>query len=279
MIFPRKLDKNSPIPLYYQIKEALQEMIDNSELSPGNPVPSERDLCERFAISRMTAGKAVTALVNEGILYRERGRGTFVAHPKSACTSSHLAGFSDNIRAAGLASRTKILLFEREEASRTIREALEIGSGEGTVFNILRLRFVEDEPFSGERGTDRRLHHQAPPHPEGRRRRGGGGDQGARRDGTRPPECEGDADRHRHQGGAARGRHETPSEETVRRADASPRAGSPPIGASDPENRRFGAAKGGGTETPLGTQELRRGRSGGTPAKSLIATEREEEMP
>lgn len=150
MIFLRKLDKNSPIPLYYQIKEALQEMIDNGELSPGNPVPSERDLCECFAISRMTAGKAVTALVNEGILYRERGRGTFVAHPKSACTSSHLAGFSDNIRAAGLASRTKILLFEREEASRTIREALEIGSGEGTVFNILRLRFVEDEPFSLE---------------------------------------------------------------------------------------------------------------------------------
>lgn len=146
----RRLDKNSPIPLYYQIKEALQEMIDNGDFAPGDPVPSERDLCERFAISRMTAGKAVSALVNEGILYRERGRGTFVAHPKSACTSSHLAGFSDNIRAAGLASRTRILLFEEEEASRAIREALEIPPGEAAVFNILRLRYVEEEPFSLE---------------------------------------------------------------------------------------------------------------------------------
>lgn len=146
----RKLDKDSPVPLYYQLKEVLQGMIDEGDLTPGDPVPSERDICERFGISRMTASKAVSALVDEGILYRERGRGTFVAFPKPTCTSSRLTGFSDNIRAAGLAAETRILAFEEEEASRSIREALVLTPQESTVYNILRLRYVEQEPFSLE---------------------------------------------------------------------------------------------------------------------------------
>ena len=146
----RRLDKESPVPLYYQLKEILQAMVDNGALRPGDIVPSERDICERFDISRMTASKAVSALVDEGILYRERGRGTFVASPKPTCTSSCLTGFSENIRAAGLEALTHILAFEEEEASRKIREFLELPSNDATVFNILRLRYVEGEPFSLE---------------------------------------------------------------------------------------------------------------------------------
>lgn len=146
----RKLDKESVVPLYYQLKEILQTMVDDDDLAPGDSIPSERDICERFGISRMTASKAVSALVHEGILYRERGRGTFVASPKPTCTSSCLTGFSDNIRAAGLEAWTRILAFGEEEASRTIREALDLSPQEATVFNILRLRYVEGEPFSLE---------------------------------------------------------------------------------------------------------------------------------
>ncbi len=146
----RRLDRESPVPLYYQLKEVLQAMIDDGALAPGDPVPSERDICERFSISRMTASKAVSALVDEGVLYREKGRGTFVASPKPTCTSSCLTGFSDNIRAAGLEARTEILSFAEEEASRTIGEALLLSAQERTVFNILRLRYVEGEPFSLE---------------------------------------------------------------------------------------------------------------------------------
>ncbi|HOO87843.1 MAG TPA: GntR family transcriptional regulator, partial [Synergistales bacterium] len=57
----RVLDKESPVPLYYQLKEILQAMVDDGELAPGDIVPSERDICERFSISRMTASKAVSA--------------------------------------------------------------------------------------------------------------------------------------------------------------------------------------------------------------------------
>ena len=86
----RSLDKESPVPLYYQLKEILMAMVDDGDLAPGDIVPSERDLCERFSISRMTASKAMSALVDEGVFRRERGRGTFVSHPKTTCTSSCL---------------------------------------------------------------------------------------------------------------------------------------------------------------------------------------------
>ena len=146
----RSLDKESPVPLYYQLKEILMAMVDDGELAPGDIVPSERDICERFSISRMTASKAMSALVDEGVFRRERGRGTFVSHPKTTCTSSSLTGFSENIRAAGLEAMTEILSFEEEEASRSISESLQLAALDSSVFNILRLRYVDGEPFSLE---------------------------------------------------------------------------------------------------------------------------------
>ena len=78
----RSLDRESPVPLYYQLKEILLGMVDDGDLAPGDLVPSERDICDRFSISRMTASKAVSALVDEGVFRRERGRGTFVSYPR-----------------------------------------------------------------------------------------------------------------------------------------------------------------------------------------------------
>ncbi len=57
-------------------------MIENEELKPGDAVPTERELCEIQGVSRMTVNKAIMSLVNEGLLYREQGKGTFVAKPK-----------------------------------------------------------------------------------------------------------------------------------------------------------------------------------------------------
>lgn len=73
------VSKSSPLPLHYQLKMILQEMIENEELLPGDTIPTERELCEIQKISRMTVNKAILSLVSEGILYREQGKGTFVA--------------------------------------------------------------------------------------------------------------------------------------------------------------------------------------------------------
>ena len=65
--------RNSPLPRYYQLKEIMRERIRSGEWKPGGLIPSERELGEKYGISRMTARQAITDLVNEGLFYREQG--------------------------------------------------------------------------------------------------------------------------------------------------------------------------------------------------------------
>lgn len=146
----RNISRSSPLPLYHQLKEYLRSLVDDGVLKPGDAVPSERELCARHGISRMTVSKALTTLVNEGVLYREQGKGTFVALPKPACGFSQLTGFTENMEKAGLPHETRLLSFEEELPSRQLQETLQLPPEDAKVFNILRLRFVEGEPFSLE---------------------------------------------------------------------------------------------------------------------------------
>lgn len=76
------VEKNSPIPIYIQIEEIIKQRIDLEEYRIGETIPSERELSLQFNVSRMTVRQAITNLVNSGLLYREKGRGTYVANPK-----------------------------------------------------------------------------------------------------------------------------------------------------------------------------------------------------
>ncbi len=76
------LDKNSPLPLYYQLAEDLRDKIRAGELKPGEQVPTERELSEMHTISRMTARQALQFLVREEVLVSRQGSGTYVAEPK-----------------------------------------------------------------------------------------------------------------------------------------------------------------------------------------------------
>ncbi|OYD07857.1 GntR family transcriptional regulator [Paludifilum halophilum] len=146
----RRVSKASPLPLYYQLKEILQEMIDNEELKPGDAAPPERELCEIHDISRMTARKAVMALVNEGVLYREQGKGTFVAAPKPKHQLTQLRGFTEEMKEQGLAVETKILTFDETEPTVTIRKRLMMPPADNRVIETRRLRIVDDLPFALE---------------------------------------------------------------------------------------------------------------------------------
>jgi len=146
----KQLQRKSPLPLYYQLKEKLLALVDDGVYKVGEMIPSERELCEKLRISRMTVRKAISTLVNEGVLYREQGRGTFVAPSKPPCTFSKITGFSENLRDMGLAFRTEIIDFRSEEATRGIRERLDLPSEDSRVFYFLRRRFVGEEPFSLE---------------------------------------------------------------------------------------------------------------------------------
>lgn len=145
----KKVNKSSPIPLYYQLKDIICELIENEELRPNDPIPPERELCEYHGVSRMTVNKAITNLVNEGLLFREQGKGTFVAKPKEGYQLSRLLSFTEDMKAKGLQVDTRIISFQKKSATRKIQKALGLLEKEN-VFEIKRLRLVEHEPYALE---------------------------------------------------------------------------------------------------------------------------------
>ncbi|NFT38889.1 GntR family transcriptional regulator [Clostridium sporogenes] len=144
------VSKKNPVPLHFQIKEILQEMIENEELKPGDAVPTERELCEIQGVSRMTVNKAIMSLVNEGLLYREQGKGTFVAKPKENKEIAGLKSFSEVMQDKGLKKETRILFFQIKEATKRIKSVLNLSDDNNKVFEISRLRMSEGEPVAIE---------------------------------------------------------------------------------------------------------------------------------
>jgi len=72
------LTKTEGIALYVQVRETLRDQIKTGVLEPGQKLPSEDDLAAQFGVSRMTVRQGISDLTDEGMLYRRRGRGTFV---------------------------------------------------------------------------------------------------------------------------------------------------------------------------------------------------------
>lgn len=143
-----KLDKDIPIPLYFQLKEKIKEKIVNGKLMPGDMIPSERELSEKYNISRPTIRQALQGLVNEGLLYREKGRGTFVAKPKIKYGFiQKFTTFYDDMHKKGFTLKTKIISKEIKKATSRIANKLEIEENDKVIF-LERLRYVEEsEPI------------------------------------------------------------------------------------------------------------------------------------
>jgi len=76
----RSIDRQASLPIYRQLKEIIKEKIEDGKFRPGNRIPTEYELCEQFEISRAPVRQALLELVNEGVLYRQQGSGTFVNH-------------------------------------------------------------------------------------------------------------------------------------------------------------------------------------------------------
>ncbi len=146
----KKIEKGNPLPMYFQIKEILSEMIENEELKSGDMIPPERELCRIQQVSRMTVNKAIMSLVNEGILYREQGKGTFVAEPKKKQILTKLKGFTEEMLDRGLKTETKIISFTINEVTKQIKSILKMPDGENKVIEITRLRIFNGEPLGIE---------------------------------------------------------------------------------------------------------------------------------
>jgi GntR family transcriptional regulator len=142
----RRIDRESPVPYYHQLKDSLRDNILSGTWPPGTALPSEADICEVFGLSRITVRQALAELGLEGLVRRERGRGTFVAEPKiRERIVGHLTGFYEDMTAQGLEPQTRVLNKSVIEAPPWLAEILEVMPGVPLI-RIERLRMISREP-------------------------------------------------------------------------------------------------------------------------------------
>jgi GntR family transcriptional regulator len=144
-----KIDPTSPVPKYFQLREILLDLIEDAQLPVDAPIPSERELCQRFGLSRMTVRQAVDHLVTEGRLYRVPGKGTFVARPKIEMPL-RLVSFTEDMRARGLEPGARDLDRHTTPANAHLARIFDVPPGTG-VHVVERLRTADGEPMAVER--------------------------------------------------------------------------------------------------------------------------------
>jgi len=140
------INKNIPVPIYYQLMQIIRSSIETGELQPGDSIPTEIEIMNKYAISRATVRQALMQLVNEGYIRRIKAKGTFVNLPPARSRFiGTLKGFSEEMKQKGLPHSTRVLDKSIMTAPVHVAEKLQIAS-EGQVFYLKRLRFVQDDP-------------------------------------------------------------------------------------------------------------------------------------
>ncbi|MDR0123685.1 MULTISPECIES: GntR family transcriptional regulator [Bacillus] len=143
------IDKQSPIPMYHQIMENLKKQIEDGTLAPDTLIPSEREYAERFGISRMTVRQALSNLVNEGYLYRQKGKGTFVSRKKFEQPLQGLTGFTEDMRQRGLKASSHLIDFKKTACPAHLLPVLQLSNNDA-VYELKRIRLANDEPMAIE---------------------------------------------------------------------------------------------------------------------------------
>lgn len=103
------LSPNKPSPLYLQLKDLIKQEIQNGILKPNDRLPSENELCKLYNVSRITVRQALAELVNEGLVYRSHGKGTFVANPRVEQELVTVTPFDETLRRKGIKPSTVFL--------------------------------------------------------------------------------------------------------------------------------------------------------------------------
>jgi GntR family transcriptional regulator len=142
-----ELSRTEGIPLYVKIREALRTEITQGVLKRGQKLPSEEELASKYGVSRMTVRQGVADLIDEGLLYRRHGVGTFVAFPHVERDHSRLTNFFEMSRVKGINARAKVLSRETVPARQKVAKALDIPEGE-PVIRIKTLRYTDDVPMT-----------------------------------------------------------------------------------------------------------------------------------
>lgn len=143
------ISRSKPEPLYYQLKNELLKDIKQAKLAQDQKVPSENEMARSYKVSLITVRKALSDLVQEGILYRIQGKGTFVAAPKIN-RIVNLMSFTDEMKQKGILPTTQLVRFSMESVDDDVARILQLGE-DRKAWYFERLRFGNDEPMAIQR--------------------------------------------------------------------------------------------------------------------------------
>ncbi|WP_069804336.1 GntR family transcriptional regulator [Thermogemmatispora onikobensis] len=142
----RAASKSSPVPMHFQVERDMRERILNGTWKPGQQLPGEMELCNLYGVSRTTVRQALAVLVDEGLIVRERGRGSFVRDLTITAGARGLTSFSDEMAARGMHAGARVLSIGLEPSTPDMAQRLHLAAGESVVV-IRRVRYANDTPI------------------------------------------------------------------------------------------------------------------------------------
>lgn len=143
------INKKAPLPVYHQIREQLESIIEEDWVKDGHHLPSENEISEKLNISRMTVRKAIDEMVKRGLVIREKGRRSRVIKKKVHQSLLKINSFTEGVQEEGFSPRIELLEFAIEEADERVQNKLDLSDPK--VINILRLRWIDDIPAGLQR--------------------------------------------------------------------------------------------------------------------------------
>ena len=145
----KKIDKDSRIPLYYQLMDIIVEMIEEGKLQEDDRLPSERELCETYDVSRSTVRQAIQELEKEGYIYRLHGKGTFVSPEKFKQDLLEFYSFTEEMKRIGKTPSSKVLDFEIAKCNEKLARKMNLNVRD-KIYIFTRLRLANNEPMMVE---------------------------------------------------------------------------------------------------------------------------------
>ena len=141
------VNKRSPIPYYLQLADALRAEMEQNRAPGGHALPSENELLKKYNVSRATVRSALDVLAREGVIYRQRGKGSFVAVRRIESEVTALVSTSEDMSKRGWALTTQVLKMERVAPPLQVARALEL-TRSMRVYELTRVRLVDNKPLS-----------------------------------------------------------------------------------------------------------------------------------
>lgn len=139
-----KIDYNHPLPLHIQLKDLIEQQVAKGIFS--GQIPSERQLMEKYNVSRSTVREAINLLVREGILEKKHGKGTFVSLKPIHEWLGHLSSTTEVIRNMGMKPGAKLITYFKTEPSPYIQDL----TGFNDAYFIKRIRYADNIPIGVE---------------------------------------------------------------------------------------------------------------------------------